>query len=205
MQTNHASEQKKSPILWIIILSIVLLAGAFVFYSRYMQTRQAQAPAAVVARGKIPPPPLTPAVESAPTTDTGGSGEPTADERQSDPGSPQAVSTAADSRESTQEMKSESAAPAHEEASAESGMEPVAAEAGASEDQVSVTGPGDGRPITAPADEAPAAGGEAEASPAPNGTVASPLSGPPAAEVESAPMSSPSSAPEAAAQYTIQV
>jgi cell division protein FtsN len=220
MQNKHSSEAKKSSFLWIIIIVAVLLAGAIVIFLKYMPTRQPQVPAAVVARGKIPPPPPSPAaesqtgastaVESAPTAGPDGSGDTSAARGHSDPGSPEAVSAAADSRESIPEMKSETAAPAHEGASAETGQEPVddgrqAGEAGSSEARVSAAGPGDERLEATPADEPPDAGHETAASPAPYGTVASPLPDRPAAEAEPAQVSSPSSAPEAAGQYTIQV
>ena len=37
MQTNHTSEQKKKPFLWIIPVVAVLLAGAFAYYTLYMR------------------------------------------------------------------------------------------------------------------------------------------------------------------------
>ena len=57
MQTHHPRKGETKPILWIVLVVAVFLAGALVFYSLSTRTHSPQVSTPVVVRGKIPTPP----------------------------------------------------------------------------------------------------------------------------------------------------
>jgi cell division protein FtsN len=217
MQTNHPRERKKKSFLWIIVVIAVLLAGAFVLYSRHMGSH----PAPVVARGKIPPPPPSPSVESpvgpptsmesAPAAGTDSPESASGTQSQSGLKSPPVDSLDAGSQESVPETVSEIAAPPQEDTGAAgTGQEPVgdAEQTGlsdSSDGQAATPGSDDGQSAAAAVDELQAAAKETPESPSPADTVAPPSSDQPATDAEPNPAALSPGVPEAATPFTIQV
>jgi cell division septation protein DedD len=221
MHANHPGERGKKPLLWIIPVVAVLLAGAFAFYILYMRGHSPQVPTPVVARGKIPPLPPSPSVDSpgepsatadvAPSAVSDSPDDASGTRGRNDLESTPRASMEAGLHEDAPEMKSEIAAAPHEDAAAGTTPEPAddgeqTGATGASDDQASVPGSGDNaQPETAVVAE-PQASVQATPNNAPSSEpVASSVSDLAATQTE------PESAPaklnvtETAAPYTIQV
>ena len=220
MQTNHTSEQKKKPFLWIIPVVAVLLAGAFAFYTLYMRRQSPQVPTPVVARGKIPPPPPSPSMDSpgessappeaAPSAEAGSPDETTGKAIRGDTESTPVTAVDAEAQKSAPEMKSETSASPQELDAVGTGQEPAdnmeqTGAGGSSDDQASAPVPGNVLPETTAAAEPQAAAQETPSGPPSSDSSPPPPSDLPAAGPEPTPASPQSDVSKAATPYAIQV
>lgn len=221
MQTNHPREREKKPFLWIFVVVAALLAGALALYAWHMQTRPPQVPAPVVARGKIPPPPPMPSVESpagpsaseesAPPTEAGGPEEIPGAQSQGNLEAPLAASVDAGPREIAPEMKSEiDASSQKEDATADTGQESVdhakqTGESHSSDGQAPAFTPDDGGTATTAMDEPQATVLETPESSPPAEDITPPSAERTAADAAPAQTAAAEDTPETRAPYTIQV
>ena len=220
MQTNRSREREKKPFLWIIPVIAVLLAGAFAFYSQYMRRHSPQDSAPVAARGKIPPPPPAPSMDSpdkssvpgdaAPPAETENPDEPSGNLDRNGLESTPMTSMEAGPQGIAPELKSEIAAVPHEDAAA--GTTPVPEDetgqtgpTGSPVDQASGPVPGNGQPETTSAAEPQVAVRETPAGPQPSDSTTTQLSDQTAMSAGPTQEASPAGALEKAVPYTIQV
>jgi cell division protein FtsN len=194
MQNNHSDERKKKPFLLIIAVVAVLLAGAFVLYLRYMGPHPAQNPMPVVARGRIPPPPPSPSMESPAGPPVTMESEPPAgtDSTENAPGTPSQGDLGSPPPSSVETGPQESAPE-------------TASEIAVSPQKAAAPDPDAAPPADAAGDELRATADETPDLPQHSDTIAPPPSGAPAEEAEAAPAELSTGAPEAATPYTIQV
>ena len=220
MQTNHSGERKRKSFLWIIVVVPVLLVGAFVVYSWYMGTRSTRVSAPVVARGKIPPPPPAPSMESpagpsAPIETAPPAG---ADSAENAPASPRhgemesfpATALDAGPQESAPETAFEIAAPSQED----SAIPDTERKPGGDAEQTGLSDSSDGtaatpasddkQPADASGDELQATANETPDSSPPSDTITPQSSDQPVKEAEPAPTELSPGVP-AAAPFTVQV
>jgi cell division protein FtsN len=213
MQANHPSELKKKQFSWIIVVVAVLLAGALALYIGLMRTQ----PARVVARGKIPPMPPSPSMESpagtsatseaAPPNDAGRRESEYGAQSQGDLESRLAASVADGPQENAPGMKSETATPPPEGSNAGTGKETMedSEQTGSSDGQAPAAGSDGNQPIITVGEEPQAATLAAPDSAPPADSTAPPSSDLSATEAAPAQTALAPSAPETVAPYTIQV
>jgi cell division protein FtsN len=217
MQTNQPRVRKKKPILWILAVVAVLLIGAMGMYSWYMWTHPPQVRTTVVARGKIPAPPPSPASETRDGPPVAVQSEPPAEgdssvsgvdaRSQGDLESNRAASVDAGAHENAPQVKAEIAVAPEEDVAADSPSAVAddtqqAGSAGSSDGKASVPGSGgDAQPATTAAEELQAT---AQESPEikPSSDNAPP---PPTARAESTPAPESLNVSETLKSYAIQV
>jgi cell division protein FtsN len=219
METNQPSERKKKPFVWIILVVAVLLAGALVL-SRHLRTHSSQVSVPVVARGKIPPPPPSPSVDSAgessgtaevaPSAEAGSPEDTTGTVSRGDTEASPVTAVDAEAQKSAPEMKSETTASPKELDAVGTRHEPAdnmeqTGASGSSDDQASAPAPGDVLQEKTAAAELQAATHETPSGPPSSDASAPPPSELPAAGPEPAPASPQSDVSEAATPYAIQV
>lgn len=216
MQTNQPRQRKKKIFLWGVVVA-VLLAAAFVLYALSMRTNPLRVPDKAVVRGKVPPPPPSPAVDSpeGPSTFTESALPTGAGNSESALGTPNDLESTPESfpgdspRQRAPEMQPEIAVPTQEDA-ADTVQTPAddaefAGATGSSDGPASSPGADDARPATTAGDEPQVAVQETpESHPSPEAVASAPPD-PPAADPQPAPAASSPGDTESVARYALQV